>query len=78
LIKKAAGSPGYIAPEVLTGESFGLEVDMWSIGVITYILLCGYPPFHDDANRSEASHDIPLYIVSWLSLTSSSHRDAWL
>ncbi len=28
---------------------------MWSIGVIAYILLCGYPPFHDDANRSVPS-----------------------
>lgn len=58
LIKHAAGSPGYIAPEVLTGESFGLEVDMWSLGVITYILLCGYPPFHDDANRTKVIYKL--------------------
>lgn len=43
------GTPGYVAPEILEGESYGKPVDIWSIGIITYILLAGYPPFHDDS-----------------------------
>ena len=47
------GTPAYVAPEILAGTPYGLQVDMWSLGVITYILLAGYQPFRGDDNNDE-------------------------
>lgn len=43
-----AGSFGYAAPEVMLKHGHGKPVDMWSLGVITYTLLCGYSPFRSE------------------------------
>ncbi|XP_013410075.1 serine/threonine-protein kinase DCLK1-like [Lingula anatina] len=51
------GTPTYVAPEILAETGYGLKVDMWSSGVITYILLCGFPPFVSQSNDQDELFD---------------------
>jgi len=46
------GTPGYVAAEILEGKPYDTQADMWSIGVIVYILLGGYPPFIESNQRT--------------------------
>jgi len=58
-MRTMCGTISYTAPEVIQGKPYGKEVDYWSVGVIMYILLCGYPPFY-----GESDFDIATSIIS--------------
>jgi len=69
MMQTACGTPGYVAPEVLKAQGYGKEVDMWSVGVITYILLCGFPPFYQD--------NIPLLFESIMTADYDYPAEYW-
>ncbi|KAJ7121092.1 Pkinase-domain-containing protein [Mycena epipterygia] len=45
MLTELCGTPGYMAPEIILKRGHGKPVDVWAMGVITYFLLAGYPPF---------------------------------
>ncbi|KAK7166122.1 hypothetical protein R3I93_006026 [Phoxinus phoxinus] len=51
------GTPTYVAPEIIAESGYGLKVDIWAAGVITYILLCGFPPFRSENNLQDDLFD---------------------
>ncbi|XP_048589644.1 maternal embryonic leucine zipper kinase isoform X2 [Nematostella vectensis] len=69
-LETCCGSPAYAAPELISGlPYFGNEVDLWSMGVLLYALVCGFLPFDDDNTYKlyrliqKGEYEIP----SWLS-----------
>eukprot|EP00954_Amorphochlora_amoebiformis_P020510 1339865-Amorphochlora_amoeboformis.AAC.1 len=65
MMTTACGTPGYVAPEVLKKLKYNEAVDIWSMGVILYILLCGFPPFYHEKTQKlyqqikAGSYDFP-------------------
>lgn len=69
LLSTACGSPCYAAPEMLQGKSYiGSLVDIWSAGIILYLMLCGHHPFEDSTHSGlykkikNGKFTIPKYV----------------
>ncbi|CAO3682315.1 unnamed protein product [Umbelopsis ramanniana] len=72
------GTPSYVAPEVLapaSSRAYGKEVDLWSLGVMLYICLCGYPPFYADSSvpaQAIRSGQFSFVDADWKGVTSEA------
>lgn len=76
MMKTFCGTPNYLAPEVLATKGEGNytnKIDNWSLGVILYIILVGFPPFSDDELEKqikEGKYD--FYDESWSSVSEDA------
>lgn len=50
-LRTRCGTPAFVSPEILVGAPYFQEVDMWSVGVLLFLLIGGYPAFQDDSHR---------------------------
>ncbi|XP_036949238.1 death-associated protein kinase 2 isoform X1 [Acanthopagrus latus] len=76
--KSTSGTPQYIAPEVISSEPLSTAADMWSIGVITYILLSGLSPFQGNTDEETLRNVIAMnyeFDSRYFSMTSSMAKD---
>ena len=72
----ACGTLSYVAPEVLTMQGYGQEADLWSIGVILFLILCGKLPFdganHDDIINATIKAEIRVSPGVWNALSEEA------
>ena len=52
-VKEPYGTVGYLSPEMLSDQAYDFSIDEWSIGIVTFLLLCGKLPFSDEYSERE-------------------------
>jgi calcium-dependent protein kinase len=62
-MQASCGSIAYVSPDVLNGRGYSSQCDLWSLGVIVFMLLAGYPPFH--GSDDEMKSDIKAARADW-------------
>lgn len=72
LLHTRCGTIGYTAPEIVLGESYSPKVDLWAVGVVTYILLSGIAPFFGHEHQvfeqiSRCDYDFPTQYFGHIS-----------
>ncbi|KAM9839098.1 death-associated protein kinase 2 [Aulostomus maculatus] len=76
--RSTSGTPQYIAPEVINNETLSTAADMWSIGVITYILLSGLSPFQGETDEETLSNILAMkydFDPKYFNMASSMAKD---
>ncbi|CAN0445716.1 unnamed protein product, partial [Phaeothamnion confervicola] len=76
--KSFLGTRGYLAPEMLQRQSYSKAVDVWALGVLSFVLLCGCLPFDDDSsrlNRAAAVAKFQLRYPRWAQNLSPGAKD---
>lgn len=82
-LRGRCGTPGYVAPDILDAkinEGYDINVDMFSIGVVAYVLLCGYEPFYGEDDKalikSNKAVQYQYHSPEWDHI--SSHAKDWI
>jgi calcium/calmodulin-dependent protein kinase (CaM kinase) II/calcium/calmodulin-dependent protein kinase I len=77
-LKTRCGTPAFVAPEILVGERYNTQVDMWSCGCLLYMLIGGYPPFQDETHRGLfrkiRAADFTFHDVYWKNVSLASKQ----
>lgn len=78
-LRGRCGTPGYVAPEILKAQirdSYPSNVDMFSIGVVAYTLLCGYEPFYGQNDRdlihSNRKANYEFHLPEWKDVSNEA------
>ncbi len=78
-ISSFLGTRGYLAPEMLQRHSYDKAIDIWALGVIVFVLLCGCLPFDDDSSMinsdADARKKFTLRFPRWAMSLSKSAKD---
>ena len=73
--KRVFGTPNYCAPEVLNGDKVGLPSDVWSLGILLYLLLCGELPV--DAKEKTMDNDLRILKRGNFPMEGEAAADTW-